>query len=376
MNNSKKSLKASNGITLIALVITIIVLLILAGISISMLSGDNSILQKATEAKEKTERAEIIENARLDIMSEITDNKGGNITKEKLATVLNKYFKTLAASSIPDEISSTNDIELITSDDKYKIYLSEIYTGKLITKEKYIFNENTFKIEKSINANKYGYKVNTYISSEASGYEGIWRLFYQDENLTYIISDEQIGNYNLNNLYNNYSNGGSVSRIGINLNSKIKDLFNIDNNNPNIKGIAFFTDSELWNKYKDGNDAIFAIGSPTLELYIASYNAAASENINQDRTKLQEAQHDEYGYTSQYSDLNIENYNHGIYSKACWIASPFSVGNSSDVYYFCNIGGGISINSSYPPFMTSLSVRPIVCINTEDFQKKYTLTDE
>ena len=34
----KKSLKTSNGITLIALVITIIVLLILAGISISMLS--------------------------------------------------------------------------------------------------------------------------------------------------------------------------------------------------------------------------------------------------------------------------------------------------------------------------------------------------
>ena len=39
-NYTKKSLKTSNGITLIALVITIIVLLILAGISISMLSGD------------------------------------------------------------------------------------------------------------------------------------------------------------------------------------------------------------------------------------------------------------------------------------------------------------------------------------------------
>ena len=38
MNNMKKILKASNGITLIAIVITVIVLLILAGISISMLS--------------------------------------------------------------------------------------------------------------------------------------------------------------------------------------------------------------------------------------------------------------------------------------------------------------------------------------------------
>ena len=50
----KKILKQKKGITLIALVITIIVLLILAGISISMLAGDNSILQKATDAKTQT----------------------------------------------------------------------------------------------------------------------------------------------------------------------------------------------------------------------------------------------------------------------------------------------------------------------------------
>ena len=51
----KTNLRKSNGITLIALVITIIVLLILAGVAISMLSGENGILIKATEAKTKTE---------------------------------------------------------------------------------------------------------------------------------------------------------------------------------------------------------------------------------------------------------------------------------------------------------------------------------
>ena len=45
--------RKNNGITLIALVVTI-VLLILAGISISMLSGENGILNRATEAKEAT----------------------------------------------------------------------------------------------------------------------------------------------------------------------------------------------------------------------------------------------------------------------------------------------------------------------------------
>ena len=48
----KKIETERNGITLIALVITIIVLLILAGISISMLSGDNSILSRAGQARD------------------------------------------------------------------------------------------------------------------------------------------------------------------------------------------------------------------------------------------------------------------------------------------------------------------------------------
>lgn len=57
--------KSEKGITLIALVITIIVLLILAGISISMLSEDNGILQRATDAKIETERTEIEEQLKL-----------------------------------------------------------------------------------------------------------------------------------------------------------------------------------------------------------------------------------------------------------------------------------------------------------------------
>ena len=46
----------NRGITLVALVVTIIVLLILAGISISMLTGQNGIIKRAAEAKNQTEK--------------------------------------------------------------------------------------------------------------------------------------------------------------------------------------------------------------------------------------------------------------------------------------------------------------------------------
>ncbi len=47
-----KKLKSEKGITLIALIITIIVLLILAGVSIAMLTGDNGILTRTKSSKQ------------------------------------------------------------------------------------------------------------------------------------------------------------------------------------------------------------------------------------------------------------------------------------------------------------------------------------
>ena len=60
-----KKIANNRGITLIALIVTIIVLLILAGISISMLTGQNGILNRASEAKEKTEIASEDEKRKL-----------------------------------------------------------------------------------------------------------------------------------------------------------------------------------------------------------------------------------------------------------------------------------------------------------------------
>ena len=57
--------KSNKGITLIALVITIIVLLILAGVTIAALSGDNGILKRATEAKEQTNQKNDEETEKL-----------------------------------------------------------------------------------------------------------------------------------------------------------------------------------------------------------------------------------------------------------------------------------------------------------------------
>ena len=71
--------KKNKGITLIALVVTIVVLLILAGVTIATLTGDNGILTRAQEAKEKTEEAAKREEAELADLNSYIDNNGAPI---------------------------------------------------------------------------------------------------------------------------------------------------------------------------------------------------------------------------------------------------------------------------------------------------------
>ena len=86
----KNIFRKNHGITLIALVITIIVLLILAGVSITMLTGDNAILSKAGQAKEATRGAQVKEFVNLAATSNAgAEHTGGDkVTKEKAVSEL------------------------------------------------------------------------------------------------------------------------------------------------------------------------------------------------------------------------------------------------------------------------------------------------
>ena len=73
-DNSKAYCKKTQGITLIALVVTIVVLLILAGITISLVFSENGIIAKAREAAEKTNQAVINEQAQMNELADYMEN--------------------------------------------------------------------------------------------------------------------------------------------------------------------------------------------------------------------------------------------------------------------------------------------------------------
>lgn len=76
-------LKNQKGITLIALVITIIVLLILAGVSIAMLTGPNGLLTRANDAKTATEGQGVVEEVNTALQAAYTEILGYNRLPDK-----------------------------------------------------------------------------------------------------------------------------------------------------------------------------------------------------------------------------------------------------------------------------------------------------
>ena len=114
MNKTKRN---ARGITLIALVITIIVLLILAGVTISALSGDNGILKRATEAKAKTGKENAEEQIKLAIMTATTEGLGVP-DKAVLRSELTKagFVVKTDGDDLPWEVVSGKNIFTINED--------------------------------------------------------------------------------------------------------------------------------------------------------------------------------------------------------------------------------------------------------------------
>ena len=82
----------NKGVTLIALAVTIVVMLILAGVTISVLNGENGIVKKAQKAKEESKIKELKEKVRIDIAGKRVENINGELRVSVLKEILDKYF--------------------------------------------------------------------------------------------------------------------------------------------------------------------------------------------------------------------------------------------------------------------------------------------
>ena len=94
------------GITLVALIVTIIILLILVGIAIGTLGGENGLVARTTQSKEKYAIAEAKENLEIEITNlQIEEQKKGEeLTKETLTKLNNEKITVKDITNFPVEV--------------------------------------------------------------------------------------------------------------------------------------------------------------------------------------------------------------------------------------------------------------------------------
>lgn len=393
MQNYRKNV---NGITLIALVVTIIILLILAGISIGMLSGDNGILGRAGNAKTQTDIAEEKEIIDLAVLHAAGKSKYGDIDET--------YFK--------NELEK-NNATAIKKGSKYKVTFS---SGRQYTvdqdgnvKEK---NPNAMEISDLYDgaSTYFGWDVINYAETLPEELQDTeWQLFYagaldgETEERIYLISKEYVKNTQLPFVERNgikteakpvsQSNskykanfGGSTSGvipqyeassdISKNLQKYNKDFFkDYTSTKPNIKAVAYMLDTISWRSFATSKKkyADWAIGGPTLELLFKAYNKYKGTEYECDAVSANgyKIKITPNGSFSNYetriieNDTNIKNNPYSAYTsrhngKGYWIASPSNGG--ADVQITIDAEDGTLDNAFY--YSDNFCFRPIILLNS------------
>ena len=202
-----KALKRNKGITLIALVVTIIVLLILAGISINALTGQNGLLNRAVESKEATGIAQTEEAIKVSVMDAATQGLG-TITDENLKTALNNNVGAGKYDITGDE---TNGWTVTADEKEYKISS----TGKL--ENGINVEENKKELPKVANSTLPYYPDSTFsykegdldlglVIKDSNDNEYVWvevpKTIYDDENYNGNNSKKPSGNTDYENIEN------------------------------------------------------------------------------------------------------------------------------------------------------------------------------
>ena len=123
----------NSAITLIALIITIIVLLILAGVTLNMVMGENGLFGKANNAKNKTEIAQYEEELRMCVL-ELQTDAATNGTTFNMDTIKNKFVEKVK------ELENTTEIEFSTEESEarldgtykgYEFYIDDKYAAHI-----------------------------------------------------------------------------------------------------------------------------------------------------------------------------------------------------------------------------------------------------
>lgn len=332
--------------------ITIIVLLILAGVSIATLVGDNGIINRTATAKQTTEEKAELEKVKLAVQAaRIHGDSYSSLKAEDVIYALQKDNIAVTGSAFP--LTATSGLYQFTIDEN----------GNVSKKEevKVTLKSGTSNIE--ITAEN----ASTYYGRTITNYgptKGSYQLFYIDfandfgdgEGTIYLkatYSDDSSQQKSLT-LYDTTTTPETLIK------EMNPEWAKQDNGgkraatdwNPNEKAVAWLcqptrnASAGLWTNFYDNNKSSYinyVIGSPSVDMFIKSYNAVSAHTTKLDyafsinatagyRFKPTSDSNLDNGYGRYSSDYSVATDCNSMYCtfyKYWWLASPSAYGANS-----------------------------------------------
>ena len=307
----------NKGITLIALVVTIVILIILGGISISMLTGQNGILKKSQQAKEKTEISNELENVKLTTFSALTQN-GTLIEKEEFQNILSQqkidleFIEENNKSIIYKGLQYYIINKLSGNIDTLQIYWKNNGDGTLVSSDgakveigDYI-NYDALLENKTENVNATSEKEKN--GSKDQNYSIIsckWQILNAEDGKLQIISEDTVGSLSL------YGRKGAINGVD-ELNNICKIYGNgkyaLSARSVNVDDINSLTkydpDKEKWR-----NNGIEGYGKKTTYKYLIDENGEHKLYYKSDNDDYKESEFNNFGYIKNniWNDLTYGN---------------------------------------------------------------------
>lgn len=280
-----RNLKNSNGITLVALVVTIVVLLILTSISINILTGDNGFITKAREIRNNIEKAEAEGQAKINSLqqAEYTEDGAVILNDENAPTINSMEVTDITETSFTVKVTVTETGSGLAKIE-YSIDDGEHYTTPNYNQAKsYTFEDLEIGFE------EYKVKVKATDVNNNSSYASktIEKFKIGDYvNYTYDTTDKD-GNaltYSLPTTQSGYSSSQTIEQNTTTLQWRI---LNIDEENDTIDLVsAEPTDNVVYLQGALGyNNGVYLLNDICATLYSNSSKGITARSINLEDTE-------------------------------------------------------------------------------------------
>lgn len=380
--------------------ITIIVILILTGIAVVAIKN-TKILDRAKEAKVKTTQSQVEEQMKL-LESNWQVEKNSDNKKD---------FEQFLKEKCKDETIKNYEVKNSKNNNKFYIvykdgYITQFNSDGMIsgtTEKEENGNYITSKVisKEQDKSRYYGKIVKNYECTNSKAVTE-WKIFYSDENNIYLIAGDFI-NYKycplgkngtavskgnteyciyLNNMSDYSGSDDIVNKQIQNLNKNYFDYLNQNSTSStysNMRAVAYLLDIDAWKVFA-GDNAEYAIGTPTYELLFDSYNQ--THNTNYQTTVIsnvgyQIRTNDNSNWEYFQSSSEYLNSNDNIYGElyvikntdkasCCTLASPSGYDGNTLPALLCANWSGYSGRVSAGPYLNESwwGLRPVVCLKT------------